>query len=109
MPRGRLGGTARRKDLKALRYEQLCHETQAARTALRDAQRYKDICRKTYGWLELREQMEGLEIQAEMKDMELRIINADRQCVGLPPLERIPSDGGMGDMRRPEDDWRNYE
>ena len=27
----------------------------------------------------------------------------------LPPIEYLPSDSGLGDMRRPEEDWRNYE
>ena len=109
MPRGRLGITARRAASEAMRFEQLCQKTRQNRQAMRKAQRHEDICRKTYGWLELRDQMEGLEIQAEMKAMELRLLNADRQLIGLPPVEALPSNGGMGDMRRPEDDWRNYE
>ena len=109
MPRGRLSGRARRDAIDAIRFERLCHETRQNRQAMRDAQRRADIARKTYGWLELRDQMEGLEIQAEMKDMGLRILNADRQCIGLPPVKTLPSGGGLGDTRPPEDDWRNYE
>jgi len=108
MPRGRLGGAARRDGLRAMRFEQLCVDTRMKRRGLREQQRMDDMRRKTYGWTELQKEIEGLEIEVDMAEMELRGLNADRRKIGLAPVESLPSHGGLGDTRRPEDDWRNY-
>jgi len=65
MPRGR--DTA-----EAMRFEQLCHATKAKRRIAREAQRMDDMRLKTCGWLELRAETEGLEIEADMAGMMLR-------------------------------------
>ena len=109
MPRGRLGQRARRNASEALRFEQLCHQTRERRRTLREAQRMEDMRRKTYGWDDLKYQIEGLEIQAEMQAMELRLTTDDRSRMGLPARTDTRHKGELDPLRRPEFDWRNYE
>ena len=108
MPRGGLGARPRRKAVSALRFEQMCHDVRATRRAEHARQRDLKLKQQVSGYAELREQTAVLDIQLEMKAMELRLVNADRLMIGLPAIDVLPMDGGIGDTRRPEDDYRNY-
>lgn len=109
MPRGRLGTHLRRKAITGLRFEQMCHDIRATRRTERARQRDIALRQHVSGWAELCEQTAVLDIQIEMQAMELRLVNEDRRLMGLPPVDILPPDGGIGDTRRPEDDWRNYQ
>ena len=73
MPRGRLGGAARRDGLRALRFEQLCHETRIKRRALREQQRMDTLRRATPDWVEMDAQLKRLQLEAELDAMEAAI------------------------------------
>ena len=73
MPRGRLGGAARRDGLRALRFEQLCHETRMKRRALREQQRMDDMRRASPDWVELDARLKQLQFEAELDAMEAAI------------------------------------
>ena len=70
MPRGRLGGTARRDGLRAMRFEQLCVETRIKRRVLREQQRAEDMRRASPDWVELDAQLKQLQFEAELDAME---------------------------------------
>ena len=70
MPRGRLGGTARRDGLRAMRFEQLCIETRKQRRALHEQQRMDDMRRAAPDWVEMDAQLKRLQFEAELDAME---------------------------------------
>ena len=73
MPRGRLGGAARRDGLRAMRFEQLCVETRIKRRALREQQRMDNMRRASPDWVELDAQLKQLQFEAELDAMEAAI------------------------------------
>ena len=73
MPRGRLGGAARRDGLRAMRFEQLCVETRIKRHALREQQRMDNMRRASPDWVELDVQLKQLQFEAELDAMEAAI------------------------------------
>ena len=73
MPRGRLGGAARRDGLRAMRFEQLCVETRIKRHALREQQRMDNMRRASPDWVELDAQLKQLQFEAELDAMEAAI------------------------------------
>ena len=108
MPRGPTGTRRRRNAINALQFEQMCHDIRALRRAEKARQRDVYLKQNVFGWAELCEQTAVLDIQVQMQAMELRLINEDRRLMGLSPIDILPPDGGLGDMRRPEDDYRNW-
>ena len=73
MPRGRLGGAARRDGIRAMRFEQLCVETRIKRHALREQQRMDNMRRASPDWVELDAQLKQLQLEAELDAMEAAI------------------------------------
>ena len=126
MPRGRLGGAARRDGLRAMRFEQLCVETRIKRHALREQQRMDEMRRATPDWVDMDAQLKQLQLDAEMDAMEAAI-DARRPVAPILNFDLMPRfkpngfsppppPGGKNwkytdttEGRRPEDDWRNYE
>ena len=73
MPRGRLGGAARRDGIRAMRFEQLCVETRIKRRALREQQRMDDMRRASPDWVDMDAQLKQLQFEAELDAMEAAI------------------------------------
>ena len=99
MPRGRLGGAARRDGLRAMRFEQLCVETRIKRHALREQQRMDNMRRASPDWVELDAQLKQLQFEAELDAMEVAIderrpaapiLNFDLMPGFEPPTKREP-------------------
>ena len=99
MPRGRLGGAARRDGLRAMRFEQLCVETRKQRRALREQQRMDDMRRASPDWVEMDAQLKQLQLEAELDAMEAAIdtrrpatpiLNFDLMPGFEPPTKREP-------------------
>ena len=89
MPRGRLGGAARRDGLRAMRFEQLCVETRIKRHALREQQRAEDMRRASPDWVELDAQLKQLQFEAELDAMEAAI-DARRPTAPILNFDLMP-------------------
>ena len=70
MPRGRLGGKARRVEMQALRYEQLCRETREQRRTFRAREAALALRQSTPDWVELSARLKRTQLEAEMDAME---------------------------------------
>ena len=70
MPRGRLARRTRRKEMQALRYEQLCHAIKAARRDHHAREAALALRKATPDWVDLNKQLKQLQLEAEMDAME---------------------------------------
>ena len=70
MPRGRLARRTRRKEMQALRYEQLCHAIKAARRDHHAREAGLALRKATPDWVDLNKQLKQLQLEAEMGAME---------------------------------------
>ena len=70
MPRGRLARRTRRKEMQALRYEQLCHAIKAARRDHHAREAALALRQATPDWVDLDKQLKQLQLEAEMDAME---------------------------------------
>ena len=70
MPRGRLGQRARRKEMQALRYEQLCQAVKAARREHHAREAALALRKSTPDWVDLDKQLKQVQLEAEMDAME---------------------------------------
>ncbi len=128
MPRGRLAQRARRKEMQALRYEQLCQAAKAARREHHAQEAALALRKATPDWVDLDKQLKQHQLEVEMDAMEaciderrpkIPILNFDLMP-GLKPPAKTQTEPrladhktwphpGNGDHRHPADDWRNYE
>ena len=70
MPRGRLARRTRRKEMQALRYEQLCHAIKAARRDHHTREAGLALRKATPDWVDMDKQLKQLQLEAEMDAME---------------------------------------
>ena len=70
MPRGRLARRTRRKEMQALRYEQLCHAIKAARRDHHAREAALALRKATPDWVDMDKQLKQLQLEAEMDAME---------------------------------------
>ncbi|MEP3654545.1 MAG: hypothetical protein ABJO36_06585 [Litorimonas sp.] len=99
MPRGRLARRARRKEMQALRYEQLCHAIKAARRDHHAREAALALRKATPDWVEMDKQLKQLQLEAEMDAMEacldarrpeIPILNFDLMPGFSPPTKLEP-------------------
>lgn len=95
MPRGRLRGSARRYEMKALRYEQLCRDTRERRRDFRAREAALALRKATLDWVELDKDLKRYQLEAEMDAMEacleaqkpdIPILNFDLMPGFEPPI-----------------------
>ena len=105
MPRGRLARRTRRKEMQALRYEQLCHAIKAARRDHHAREAALALRKATPDWVDMDKQLKQLQLEAEMDAMEtclderrpkIPILNFDlmpgfSQAVTSNPAAREPA------------------
>ena len=70
MPRGRLARRTRRKEMQALRYEQLCRTAKLARRDHHAREAALALRQATPDWVDLDKQLKQLQLEAEMDAME---------------------------------------
>ena len=70
MPRGRLARRTRRKEMQALRYEQLCRTAKLARRDHHAREAALALRKATPDWVDLNKQLKQLQLEAEMDAME---------------------------------------
>ena len=70
MPRGRLARRTRRKEMQALRYEQLCRTAKVARRDHHAREAALALRQATPDWVDLDKQLKQLQLEAEMDAME---------------------------------------
>ena len=70
MPRGRLARRTRRKEMQALRYEQLCHAIKIARRDHHAREAALALRKATPDWVDMDKQLKQLQLEAEMDAME---------------------------------------
>lgn len=99
MPRGRLAPRARRREMQALRYEQLCHAIKAARRDHHAREAALALRKATADWVELDKRVKQLQLEAEMDAMEacldarrpeIPILNFDLMPGFSPPTKTEP-------------------
>jgi len=99
MPRGRLRGSARRYEMKALRYEQLCRDTRERRRDFRAREDALAVRKATPDWTALETQLKRCQLEAEMDAMEacleaqkpdIPILNFDLMPGFEPPITNTP-------------------
>lgn len=97
MPRGRLRSSARLKEMQALRYEQLSHETRERRSHFRAREAEIALRKATPDWVDLDRQLKQLRLESEMDAMEaalearkpdIPILNFDLMPGFKPPLKQ---------------------
>ena len=95
MPRGRMRGAARRKEMQALRYERLCHDTRERRRDFRAREAALALRKATPDWVELDTELKQLRLETEMEAMEaclearkpdIPILNFDLMPRFEPPI-----------------------
>ena len=101
MPRGRMRGAARRKEMQALRYERLCHDTRERRRDFRAREAALALRKATPDWVELDTQLKQHRLEAEMEAMvaaidaskpDIPILNFDLMPGFQPPLKQPSKD-----------------
>ena len=99
MPRGRLARRTRRKEMQALRYEQLCRTAKLARREHHAREAALALRKATPDWVDLDKQLKQLQLEAEMDAMEaclderrpkIPILNFDLMPGFSPPTEPEP-------------------
>lgn len=85
MPRGRLAPRARRREMQALRYEQLCHAIKAARRDHHAREAALALRKATPDWVDLDRQLKQLQLEAEMDAMEACV---DERRPKIPILDK---------------------
>lgn len=85
MPRGRLAPRARRREMQALRYEQLCQRTKIARREHHAREAALALRKATPDWVDLDKQLKRLQLEAEMDAMEACV---DERRPQIPTLDK---------------------
>ena len=107
MPRGRMRGAARRKEMQALRYERLCHDTRERRRDFRAREAALALRKATPDWVELDTQLKQHRLEAEMEAMvaaidaskpDIPILNFDLMPGFQPPLKQPSKDHPPKDL-----------
>ena len=99
MPRGRLARRTRRKEMQALRYEQLCRTAKLARRDHHAREAALALRQATPDWVDMDKQLKQLQLEAEMDAMEaclderrpkIPILNFDLMPGFSPPTKPEP-------------------
>ena len=99
MPRGRLVRRTRRKEMQALRYEQLCRTAKLARRDHHAREAALALRQATPDWVDMDKQLKQLQLEAEMDAMEaclderrpkIPILNFDLMPGFSPPTKPEP-------------------
>lgn len=85
MPRGRLAPRVRRREMQALRYEQLCHAIKAARRDHHAREAALALRKSAPDWVDLDKQLKQLQLEAEMDAMEACV---DARRPKIPILDK---------------------
>lgn len=85
MPRGRLAPRTRRKEMQALRYEQLCRDAVVARREHHAREAARALRKATPDWVDLDRQLKQLYLEAEMDEMEACV---DERRIEIPILDK---------------------
>ena len=89
MPRGRLARRTRRKEMQALRYEQLCHAIKAARRDHHAREAALALRKATPDWVDMDKQLKQLQLEAEMDAMEA-CLNERRPKIPILNFDLMP-------------------
>jgi len=100
MPRGRLTRRTRRKEMQALRYEQLCHAIKVARREHHAREAAVALRKATPYWVDLDKQLKQLQLEAEMDAMEA-CVDERRPKIPILNFDLMP---GFSPPTKPEAD-----
>ena len=89
MPRGRLARRTRRKEMQALRYEQLCHAIKVARRDHHAREAALALRKATPDWVDMDKQLKQLQLEAEMDAMEA-CLDARRPKIPILNFDLMP-------------------
>ena len=89
MPRGRLARRTRRKEMQALRYEQLCRTAKVARREHHAHEAALALRKATPDWVDLNKQLKQLQLEAEMDAMEA-CLNERRPKIPILNFDLMP-------------------